>query len=75
MKGEEFSFYDYFNFIYVACEAGYSGYNCTIKCVYPLYGQGCQSKCKCTKEDCNFMNGCINHTENTCIGYVICALC
>lgn len=65
---------DYFNFICVACEAGSTGDNCKIKCLYPLYGQGCQSTCKCTKEDCNSIYGCINQTGNICIGYVICDL-
>nr|XP_034309253.1 cell death abnormality protein 1-like isoform X2 [Crassostrea gigas] len=52
----------------IPCEAGYTGYNCTIKCLYPLYGQGCQSTCKCTKEDCNSLYGCINQAGNICIG-------
>ncbi|XP_065929625.1 cell death abnormality protein 1 [Magallana gigas] len=52
----------------IPCEAGYTGDNCTIRCVYPLYGQGCQSTCKCTKEDCNSIYGCKNQIGNICIG-------
>lgn len=54
--------------ICMPCEAGYTGLNCTIKCLYPLYGQGCQSVCKCAEEVCHYMYGCKNPTGNICIG-------
>lgn len=47
---------------------GYTGPNCTTRCLYPEYGQGCQSVCKCTKKDCNYVYGCKNTTGNVCIG-------
>lgn len=52
----------------IPCEVGDTGPNCTTRCLYPAYGQGCQSVCKCTKKDCNYVYGCKNATGNVCIG-------
>lgn len=66
---------DYIDFIYVACRMGDTGPNFTTRCLYPAYGQGCQSVCKCTKKDCSYVSGCKTTTGNICIGYVICTSC
>lgn len=43
---------------------------------YPQYGNDCESACNCTKEDCDYMNGCKILTGETlvkiCYGYVLC---
>lgn len=61
--------------IFIACKAGYTGINCDTKCIYPLYGNDCQSMCNCTNEDCDHMDGCRNSSrktiENICSGYVV----
>lgn len=61
-------YYDYINFIYVACEVGDTGPNYTTRCLYPAYGQGCQSVCKCTKKDCNYVYGCKTQQETYVLG-------
>ncbi|XP_062601840.1 multiple epidermal growth factor-like domains protein 10 isoform X2 [Saccostrea cucullata] len=40
------------------CEAGFSGINCTKKCVYPSYGLRCQDVCNCSNDTCDFISGC-----------------
>lgn len=45
-----------------ACEKGYSGTNCSMKCLFPAYGQNCLSKCNCSINDCDHRNGC-NRTK------------
>nr|XP_022286422.1 multiple epidermal growth factor-like domains protein 10 isoform X2 [Crassostrea virginica] len=40
------------------CTPGYTGLNCTIRCPYPSYGENCQRKCNCSKEDCDVSTGC-----------------
>lgn len=61
--------------IFKACTSGYTGINCATKCIYPLFGQDCQSVCNCTKEHCDHVDGCRNSSgktiENVCSGYVV----
>ena len=40
------------------CSPGYSGPNCTIKCVYPSYGETCQEICDCEEKICDILTGC-----------------
>lgn len=40
------------------CAKGYTGLSCEIKCPFPSYGNGCQSKCNCISKDCDPTNGC-----------------
>lgn len=42
-----------------ACPLGYVGLQCEIPCVYPLYGQECQSVCNWPREFCLISTGCI----------------
>lgn len=37
---------------------GYYRFNCSEQCIYPTYGGDCQSKCKCSRDKCNFVTGC-----------------
>lgn len=45
-----------------ACSSGYHGKDCAIQCQYPTYGEGCQSECKCLRNECHYSRGCILHT-------------
>lgn len=60
--------------IFLVCTSGYTGINCNTKCIYPQFGQNCQSFCNCTEEHCDHMDGCRNSPgktiENICSGYV-----
>lgn len=47
-----------YNYYHLACEPGYSGVNCKLKCPFPLYGSECQMRCTCKAEHCDFANGC-----------------
>lgn len=51
-------------FIYflLACEKGYTGPNCEIKCHFPFYGFHCQMKCNCIDRYCDPVNGCKQST-------------
>lgn len=59
-----FYFYFFFNWYkpFLACEQGYNGKNCGVKCPFPTYGQNCQFKCNCIDKVCDHRNGC-NHTK------------
>lgn len=48
--------------IFIACERGYAGPNCEIKCPFPSYGVDCQMKCDCIDKDCDPVNGCKRST-------------
>ncbi|XP_034308996.1 multiple epidermal growth factor-like domains protein 10 [Magallana gigas] len=56
----------------IPCTSGYTGINCDTKCIYPLFGQDCQSVCNCTEEHCDHIYGCRNSSgktiENICKG-------
>lgn len=47
-----------FKGIFVECEAGYFGTNCSSRCPYNSYGKECQMVCKCPEDSCNFAVGC-----------------
>lgn len=53
------------NFItlFKGCAIGYQGNDCTNKCVYPTYGEDCQSICQCSDDDCHFSSGCVLKTD------------
>ena len=51
------------------CGPGYVGPNCTIKCPYPTYGDGCQGFCVCDNKTCDISTGCIISTT----GILICS--
>nr|XP_034330970.1 multiple epidermal growth factor-like domains protein 11 [Crassostrea gigas]XP_034330971.1 multiple epidermal growth factor-like domains protein 11 [Crassostrea gigas] len=40
------------------CHTGFTGPNCTIKCRYPSFGNGCQNVCNCIETFCNRSTGC-----------------
>lgn len=46
-------------FICIACEIGFFGKNCNTKCIYPTFGQGCQSVCDCNVTNCDHVKGCV----------------
>ena len=54
-----------YNFL-LECMTGYTGFNCTIRCPFPSYGDNCQGNCTCSKEDCDVSTGC--RTVTTKIG-------
>lgn len=59
-----------FHFMNLACKVGYFGLKCDTKCVYPSYGNDCQSKCNCKYTYCDHVEGCANLTgANICKGY------
>lgn len=39
--------------------AGYAGWNCSIPCPYPTYGERCLGFCDCYKDLCDMSMGCI----------------
>lgn len=44
----------------------YTGLNCSIKCTYPTYGEGCQGYCDCSNNACDVSLGCIEITTSAC---------
>lgn len=50
--------------MYLACEDGYFGTNCALKCRYPTFGNQCQSLCTCNIQNCDYANGCIQPTKS-----------
>ena len=44
--------------LFVECNVGYVGKNCSIPCPYNSYGERCQMTCNCTKDECDFIRGC-----------------
>ncbi|XP_052680454.1 uncharacterized protein LOC128161252 [Crassostrea angulata] len=44
------------------CKPGYYGSYCSQSCKYPSFGAGCQQRCTCREEQCDFSNGCSNKT-------------
>lgn len=44
--------------IWLACDKGYTGPNCEMKCPHPLYGESCQMICNCIGKICDPVNGC-----------------
>ncbi|XP_052679833.1 multiple epidermal growth factor-like domains protein 10 [Crassostrea angulata] len=41
-----------------SCKPGYFSFNCNQTCKLPFYGIGCQSKCDCPDDKCDFAKGC-----------------
>lgn len=56
-----------------ACGKGHMGFNCEIKCPYPLYGEDCQMRCDCIDEVCDPVNGC-NQWLSTGIDMILISL-
>lgn len=52
----------------VGCEIGLYGNDCKKPCDYPFYGANCVFTCRCSKEECHFINGCRKHylRDNHC---------
>ena len=46
------------NFISLECPLGFIESECTLKCTFPYYGQGCGMTCECPEDLCDFMFGC-----------------
>lgn len=44
--------------ICLACDKGYTGPDCAMRCPFPSYGEGCQMKCTCFDKICDLVNGC-----------------
>lgn len=60
----------------ILCKVGYFGPNCDTKCVYPSYGNDCQSKCNCKDTYCDHVEGCANLTgANICKGQTGAKIC
>lgn len=56
-----------------ACGKGHTGFNCEIKCPYPLYGEDCQMRCDCIDKVCDPVNGC-NQWLSTGIDMILISL-
>lgn len=54
----------YFN-VCLACEIGYTGANCDMKCPLPMYGKDCQSMCNCRANLCDHVIGCKRLSKST----------
>lgn len=55
--------YQTINIICKACDKGYVGQNCDIKCPYLFNGYDCQSMCDRDFTYCDHVNGCKQFTE------------
>lgn len=53
------------NILCIACDKGFFGVNCDIKCRLPWYGQDCQSLCWCKPKYCDHVNGCMQSSIGT----------
>lgn len=53
------------NILCIACDKGFFGVNCDIKCRLPLYGQDCQSLFWCKPNYCDLVNGCMQSSIGT----------
>ena len=54
----------------VECKPGYAGPNCSFNCPYPLYGDGCQGECECSKDECDYVTGCKPMSSGTFVCYI-----
>lgn len=43
---------------FTACDDGYFGENCGVRCIAPEYGKSCEKKCDCPVERCHHAYGC-----------------
>uniref|UniRef100_K1PGV2 Uncharacterized protein n=1 Tax=Magallana gigas TaxID=29159 RepID=K1PGV2_MAGGI len=46
-------------FEFVECDIGFFAISCSLTCPYPTYGRGCQNICNCTKDMCDYVQGCL----------------
>ena len=44
--------------LFVECNVGYVGKNCSMPCPYNSYGKLCQMTCTSTKDECDLIRGC-----------------
>ena len=51
----------------VECKPGYAGPNCSFNCPHPLYGDGCQGTCECSKDECDSVTGCKPMSSGTSV--------
>lgn len=40
------------------CRSGYAGKHCRARCIYPYYGEECESECNCSERMCDVATGC-----------------
>lgn len=59
--------YTYFSLTFssflLACDEGYYGSNCSLKCRFPMYGVNCMSNCNCSAINCHHVYGCVKSEE------------
>lgn len=46
------------------CDIGFYTSSCSLTCPYPTYGRGCQNICNCTKDMCDYVQGCLKEFGN-----------
>lgn len=51
-------------FEFVECDIGFFAISCSLTCPYPTYGRGCQNICNCTKDMCDYVQGCLKEIGN-----------
>lgn len=50
----------------IKCKPGFYGINCSMTCLLPYYGEGCQQECVCSKEEeCDISIGCQKKSTTT----------
>lgn len=47
----------------LACDIGYIGINCDVRCPFHYFGLDCQSTCNCSEENCDYVKGCRHSTS------------
>ncbi|XP_052710592.1 cell death abnormality protein 1-like [Crassostrea angulata] len=57
-NADETNILDYMQENPQACNDGYTGPKCTLRCRYPSYGRTCQQFCNCAESLCNSTTGC-----------------
>ncbi|XP_062615706.1 uncharacterized protein LOC134277383 [Saccostrea cucullata] len=55
----------------IACQIGYHGQNCSVKCVFPSFGMACDKECKeCNESECHYDVGCSGEMDVKISTYV-----